>query len=211
MSSSTTTLPMYPAPPVTRTLCPIPSLQTEQPLQGVEQPVPPAGTRRLLQSDGGLVQELVEQRLAEVLDLVAILGTQVREAAQRALELGGAHGLHPVAELPQHGHHRQSTVPPPEALHLFGHDSLGGGDVVATLCRGVRRHGLAIIEILQEHILELRHGGLYVARAGETENAQGTPAAALDGRGHAIPRDDRVWGGGRAEHDVTVAEMVPRF
>src|SRR5947208_3183546 len=101
---------MYPAPPVTRTLCPIPSLQTEQPLQGVEQPVPPAGPRRFLQGDGGLVEELVQQRLAEVFDLAAILGAQVREAAQGALELSGAHRLHPVAELAQDGHHRQAAV-----------------------------------------------------------------------------------------------------
>src|SRR6184192_1564840 len=95
-SCSTTTLPMYPAPPVTRTLCPIPSLQTEQPLQGVEQPVPPAGPRRLLQGDGGLVEELVQQRLAEVLDLAAILGAQVREADRKSTRLNSSHRLHQI-------------------------------------------------------------------------------------------------------------------
>src|SRR2546423_10657334 len=127
-SSSTTTLPMYPAPPVTRTLCPIPPLQTEEPLQGVEQPVPPTGPRGFLQRDRGLVEELVEQRLAEVGDLVAILRAQVGEAPQRALELCGAHRLHSLAELPQHGHDHQPAVPPPEALHLLGHDPLGRRD-----------------------------------------------------------------------------------
>src|SRR5207237_9875100 len=103
---------MYPATPVTRTLCPIPSLQTEQPLEGVEQPVPPAGTGRFLQGDGGLVEELVQQGLAEVLDLAAILGAQVRQAAQGTLELSGAHRLHPVAEPAPDRHHRQAAVPP---------------------------------------------------------------------------------------------------
>src|SRR5881398_272703 len=202
---------MYPAPPVTRTLCPIPSLQTEQPLQGVEQPVPPAGPRRLLQGDGGLVEELVQQRLAEVLDLAAILGAQVREAAQGALELSGAHRLHPVAELAQDGHHRQAAVPPPEALHLLGHDPLGRRDVVPALGSGMRRHGLEVIEIVQEHVLELRDRGLHVPWDGEIDNAQRSSAAAPDGRSYAVPRHDRVRGGRRAEHDVTIAEVVPRF
>src|SRR2546429_9469442 len=103
---------MYPAPPVTRTLYPIPSLQTEQPLQGVEQPVPPAGPRRFLQGDGGLGEELVQQRLAEALDLAPTLGAQGRGAAQGAPELAGGTRLHPVAEPPRPGRDVHRPAPP---------------------------------------------------------------------------------------------------
>src|SRR6266496_403168 len=85
-SCSTTTLPMYPAPPVTRMLRAIRPLQVEQPLERFEQAVAPARLGRLLERDGGRMQELVEQRLTEVLDLAAILGTEMRQPAQRSEE-----------------------------------------------------------------------------------------------------------------------------
>src|SRR6266496_4142837 len=85
-SRSTTTLPMYPAPPVTRMLRAIRPLQVEQPLERFEQAVAPARLGRFLERDGGRMQELVEQRLTEVLDLAAILGTEMRQPAQRSEE-----------------------------------------------------------------------------------------------------------------------------
>ena len=89
-------LPMYPAPPVTRMLRAIARFQAKQALQGFEEAVTPAGARSLLQSDGGLVQELVEQRVTEVLELRAILQSQVH-AAQRPLQLVRSDALHAVA------------------------------------------------------------------------------------------------------------------
>ena len=65
---------MYPAPPVTRTLSFISALQAEEALQRLEQAVPPPGLRGLFEGDGRLVQELVEQRMAEVLDFSAVTG-----------------------------------------------------------------------------------------------------------------------------------------
>src|SRR2546430_17614742 len=84
-SCSTTTLPMYPAPPVTRMLRAIVPLETEQFLQRFEETVPSAGLRGLLECDRGMVQELVEQRVTELLHLGAILGRQMRETVERAL------------------------------------------------------------------------------------------------------------------------------
>src|SRR5207245_8518173 len=127
---------MNPAPPVTRTLRVIPPLQAEEPLQRLEQTVAPPGLRRLLERDGRLVQKLVQQRLAEVLDLSAILGAQMREAAQRALQLRGAHLVQPLAELLQDGHDDQPAVPRPEALDLSAHDALRRRDVAAAPHRG---------------------------------------------------------------------------
>src|SRR3989449_9363704 len=77
-SCATTTLPMYPAPPVTRTLSFISALQAEEALQRLEQAVPPPGLRGLFEGDGRLVQELVEQRMAEVLDFSAVVRAQMR-------------------------------------------------------------------------------------------------------------------------------------
>src|ERR1700739_2037742 len=76
-SCSTTTLPMSPAPPVTRMLRAISRFQAEQALQGLEEAVAPPGSRGLLQRDGGVVQQLVEQRLTEVLELGAIFRREV--------------------------------------------------------------------------------------------------------------------------------------
>src|SRR6266850_7988819 len=109
-------LPMYPAPPVTRTLLLITPLQAEEPLQRLEQAVAAPGLRGLLEGDGRLVQKLVEERVAEVLDRFAVVGAQMREAAQRTLQLGGAHLVQPLAELLEDGHDDQPAVPGPEAL-----------------------------------------------------------------------------------------------
>src|SRR6266516_14416 len=86
-SCSTTTLPMYPAPPVTRTLRAIRPLQAEQLLQRLEETVAAAGLRGLLERNRGVVQTLDEQRVADLLRLGSTLRRQVREA------LGGARPL----------------------------------------------------------------------------------------------------------------------
>src|SRR2546425_11130086 len=70
----------------------------------------PPGLRGLFEGDGRLVQELVEQRMAEVLDFSAVVRAQMREAAQRALQLGGAHLVQPLAELLQDGDDDQSEI-----------------------------------------------------------------------------------------------------
>src|SRR2546426_8884293 len=69
---------MNPAPPLTRTLRVIAPLQAKQSFQRLEQAVAPPGLCGLLEGQGRLVQKLVQQRLAEVLDLSAILGAQMR-------------------------------------------------------------------------------------------------------------------------------------
>src|SRR5207249_8762729 len=87
-SWATTTLPMYPAPPVTRTLSFISALQAEEALQRLEQAVAPPGLRGLFEGDGRLVQELVEQRMAEVLDFSAVVRAQMREARSEERRVG---------------------------------------------------------------------------------------------------------------------------
>src|SRR3989454_11860499 len=134
-SCATTTLPMYPAPPVTRTLSFISALQAEEALQRLEQAVAPPGLRGLFEGDGRLVQELVEQRMAEVLDFSAVVRAQMREAAQRALQLGGAHLVQPLAELLQDGHDDQSAVPGPKALDFLAHDARSEERRVGKECR----------------------------------------------------------------------------
>src|SRR6266480_3520386 len=160
---------MNPAPPVTRTLRVIAALQAEKPLEGLEQTVASPGLRGFLEGDGRLVQKLVEQRVTEMLDLPAVVGAQMREAAQRALQLGGAHLVQPLAELFQDGHHHQPAIPCPEALDLLAHDALRRRDVAAALGRGLGRHRLEIVNVVQEHVLELGDGGLHVARHAAVE------------------------------------------
>src|SRR2546430_17644569 len=87
---------MYPAPPVTRMLRAIVPLETEQFLQRFEETVSSAGLRGLLECGRGMVQELVEQRVTELLHLGAILGRQMRETFERALQLSGTHVVEPL-------------------------------------------------------------------------------------------------------------------
>src|SRR2546422_567266 len=183
---------MNPAPPLTRTLRVIAPLQAKQSFQRLEQAVAPPGLCGLLEGQGRLVQKLVQQRLAEVLDLSAILGAQMREAAQRALQLRGAHLVQPLAELLQDGHDDQPAVPRPEALDLFAHDALRRRDVAAALHRGLCGHRLEIVDVVQEDVLELRDRGLDIARHPEIEDAQGTPPAPSDRGGYMVPGDDGV-------------------
>src|SRR5947208_12872019 len=101
---------MYPAPPVTRMLRAIVPLETEQFLQRFEETVSSAGLRGLLECDRGMVQELVEQRVTELLHLGAILGRQMRETFERALQLSGTHVVEPPPKLFEHGRSEERRV-----------------------------------------------------------------------------------------------------
>src|SRR5438046_479908 len=82
-------------------------LYSKQAAQLLEQAVPVALLRRLFQRNGGLVQELVEQRLAELLDLHPILGTQMRELTQRPVQLRSAQRVHLLAPFLDGRHHAE--------------------------------------------------------------------------------------------------------
>src|SRR5947208_7322721 len=97
---------MYPAPTVTRMLRAIVPLETEQFLQRFEETVPSAGLRGLLECDRGMVQELAEQRVTELLHLGPILGRQMRETFERSVQLSGTHVVEPPPKLFEHGHGR---------------------------------------------------------------------------------------------------------
>src|SRR6266699_460045 len=142
----------------------LPPLQAEQAFQRFQEPVPASGARRLLEGNGGLVQELVEQRVAELLNLGSAVWAQVGQASQCALQLGGPHPFHLIAESLEDGHHDQRSIPRPEALHLLAHDALGGGDVAAAPRRGPRCDLLEVVDVVEEHVFQLRHGGLDVPR-----------------------------------------------
>src|SRR5438445_85032 len=183
-SCSTTTLPMYPAPPVTRILLAMLSFQAKQLLERLQQAVPVPGLNRLLERDRGRMEKLVEQRVTELLDLGAVLGRQVREPFQDALQFRGAHLVELPAKLLQHRHHGEPAVPRPEPLDLITHDPLGGRDLPVALRGGMRRDGLEIVDVIQEDVLELPDGGLHVARHGEVEDTKRPPPApgcALEG------------------------------
>src|SRR5688572_800434 len=126
---------MNPAPPVTRTLRLIPGLQAEQLLQRFEEPGPATGSGRLLEGHRGVVQELVEQRLAELLDLRAVLRREVRQALQRALELRRADIVEPLTDLFEGRYDRQPPVPGPEPLRLVAHDALSRRNLLPALRR----------------------------------------------------------------------------
>jgi len=79
----------------------------------------------------------------------------MREPAQRALQLDRAHLIEPLAELLQDGDDDQPAVPCPEALDLLADDVLRRRDVAAPLDRGLRRHCLEIVDVIEEDVLEL--------------------------------------------------------
>src|SRR4029077_16128755 len=209
-SCSTTTLPMYPAPPVTRMLRAIARFQAEQTLERFEETVPPTGAGGFLQRDRGLVQKLVEHCVTELFELGAILRGQMHPA-QRPPYLLRPNALHLIAQLFQHRHDGQTTVPGPEPLHFLAHDVLGRRDVAPPLGGGLGRDRLEIVDIVEEHVLELRHRGIDVPRHREVEDAERPATAPGDGGCHTIPGHHRVRGRGRAQHDVRVGEVLPRF
>src|SRR3989475_11931114 len=142
--ASATWEPTNPAPPLTRTrrVIPRPGLQPEQLLQRLQQAVAVPHARRPFQHDGGLVQELVQERLTELVHLRAIFGREMIEPAQRPLQLRAPQIIEPVAERPDHGDDAQTVVPAPEPIYFLAHDALGRRDLAASLCRRLRRHGL---------------------------------------------------------------------
>ena len=75
----------------------------------------------------------------------------------------------------------------------------------------MRRYRLQIVDVVEEHVFELRDGWIDIPRHGQIENAQRSPTAAGDDVTHTFPRDDRMRRGRRAERDVGRAKVCPRF
>ena len=86
---------------------------------------------------------------------------------------------------------------------------LGSRDFVATPRGGLRRHGLEVVDVVQEHVLDLRDRGIDVARHGEIEHTQRAPATPRNHRPDAFPGHHRVGRGGRAERDVDRRKVWP--
>src|SRR5205807_8009465 len=123
-----------------------------------------------LQSDGRVVQELVEQCLAELFHTGPILGAEVAQLSERPLELMGAQVIHPLPELLDGRNDAEAAVPGPKEIRFFVDDSLGGGDLVATPGGRVRGDCLQIIHVVQEHELELSYCSVDVGRPSQNEN-----------------------------------------
>jgi len=51
----------------------LPPFQAEQTFERFQEPVPASSARRFLEGNGRLVQELVEQRMAELLELGSVV------------------------------------------------------------------------------------------------------------------------------------------
>src|SRR2546426_42309 len=92
------------------------------------------------------------------------------------------------------------------AIPFLAHDALGRRDLAASLCRRLRRHGLEVINVVEKDVLQLRDRRLDVPRDGEVEQAEGAAAAAANRGGHALPGDDGVRSGRRAEDHVRPCE-----
>ncbi len=73
----------------TRGIATLPPFQAEQAFERVQQPVPASGARGFLEGNGRLVQELVEQRMAKLLELGSVVGAQVAQASERASRISG--------------------------------------------------------------------------------------------------------------------------
>ena len=157
------------------------------------------------------MQELVQQRLTELLDLRSILRTQMIELTQHPLELGDAYIIHAGAQLLDGRDDTEPAIPRPEEVGLFFDDALGGGNLVAAPGGRLGGDRLEIVDIVQEHVLELRDRRIDVARHRQIQNAQRFPATRANDRPHALPRDDRVRRRRRAERNVRRGEVRPRF
>src|SRR6058998_148937 len=138
------TLPMYPAPPVTRTrrVTTGGGLHPEQAPQRFEEAVTATFFGRRLQSHRGLMEELVHERLTELLDVGAILGRECPQLPQCALQLGRAQRFHAAAELFDRRDDAEAAVPGPEEIGLLLDDSLGGRNLIAPARGGLRRYRL---------------------------------------------------------------------
>src|SRR5205823_9447497 len=156
------------------------------------------------------MEELAQERLAELLDTSAVFGREVSELAHGALQLGGAQRVHARAELFDRRDNAESAIPGPEMIGLFLDDSLGGRNLIATARGGLRRHRLKIVDIVQEYVLELRDRWIDIAWNSEIENAQRSSAAAGDDVPHPFPCDARVRRGGRAKRDIGRRKIRPR-
>src|SRR2546430_5378609 len=60
---------------------------------------------------------------------------------------------------------------PPRST-LFPYTTLFRSDVAAALGRGLGRHRLEIVDVVQEHVLELGDGGLHIARHADRKSTR---------------------------------------
>src|SRR5712692_1164560 len=73
----------------TRGIATLPPFQAEHGFERVQPPVPATGASAFLEGNGRLVQELVEQRMAKVLELGSVVGAQGAQASERASRISG--------------------------------------------------------------------------------------------------------------------------
>src|SRR5438093_13412611 len=105
---------MTPAPPVTRMLRVISPVQAEQPLERLQHAVAPASLRRRFEGERGGVKKLVEQGLAEVLDLGPIVRAKLPRPRHHPTTSAQATLTHAAPRFLDTGHNDQAPVPPPK-------------------------------------------------------------------------------------------------
>jgi hypothetical protein len=102
----------------------------------------------LLEGDRGLMQELIQQRLAELLDTRAVLGGQMAQLFERVLDLGNAQSIHARAKLLDCRNHAQPTVPCPEQVGFLLDDPFRSRNLIAAPCGGLCGDGLEIVDVI---------------------------------------------------------------
>src|SRR5215212_466917 len=169
---------------------------------GVRRAVGPGG--RLLQTDGRVVQQLVDDLHSERLDGAALLRSKVGQPAAGAAQLPKSNLLGVPPQRSDRRDHAARCLPGAEAFRLLGHDRLGPGR--GTL-DGPGADGLVqVVDVVEKRVGQRGDLGIEIAGDGEVDQQQ-RPALACSKRAlDVLSRDKEAPRVRRRYDDVRVAE-----
>src|SRR5947207_9392957 len=115
------------------------------------------------------VQDLVDDRLRQALDRLALPRVERAERRQAALDLAPADRLHPLAQRDDGGHDVEAREPAPEGLDLGVHDGLCLYGLARAGAPVLGAHALEVVDGVEVDVVELVHGRVGVARPGRVD------------------------------------------
>src|SRR5439155_17843561 len=110
------------------------------------------------------VQDLVDDRLRQALERLALPRVERAERRQAAFDLVPAYRLHPLAQRDDGGHDVEVRVPAPERVDLGVHDGFCPGGLARAGAAVLGDHALQVVDVVEVDVVELVRGRIEGAR-----------------------------------------------
>ena len=136
-------------------------------------------------------QQLLDDQARDLVDAGPRLRRQPGDLRLQAIELGAADRLEALAQRDDGRHRRARARPRHEALDFLVDDRLGARRLAAAPGQALVDHRLQVVDVVEEDVVVAGDERIDVARQGDVDDEQRTPAAVPQRRLDARPGQDR--------------------